>query len=69
MSLGTSTPIRVTAEADAALKALQKQTHVNKSSLLRLAITAGLPVIMQQFGLSPSPARKTAARRKTKEAA
>lgn len=76
MSLATSTPIRLTNEVDAALRSLHRQTKVNKSAILRLAIAAGLPIVMQQFGVGEvtktrrtSAATESASRRSTPRSA
>lgn len=50
--LAEATPVRLTQEAKLALDLLSKQTKVNKSTLLRLALAAGLPILHKQFGIS-----------------
>ena len=70
MALTNSIPIRLSPDVRQALGALQKDTNVTTSTLLRLAVSAGLPLILQQFGTAPktrrtSAATESAARRST----
>lgn len=53
MNLASSTPVRLTKAADEGIKSLQRSTKVNKSTLIRLAVSAGLPLILKQFSTGP----------------
>jgi hypothetical protein len=61
MALTNSIPIRLSSDVRQALGALKKDTNVTTSTLLRLAVSAGLPLITQQFGATPKTRRTSAA--------
>ena len=53
-------PVRLTAGTDRELRKLSKDTNVSVSALIRLAVTAGIPALVSQFGNADAalPARK-----------
>ncbi len=56
MALAQPIPVRLTDDAERALASLQRGTRVNKATLIRLAVAAGLPLIAAKFGpAKPSP--------------
>jgi hypothetical protein len=65
MALSNSTPLRLSDTAETALRALQDRTLVNRATLLRLAIAAGLPIVAKQFvpTANSKPAKKRKAAR------
>lgn len=57
MALGTPTPVRLADDEIKAVKALSAKTKVTKSSILRMAIMMGLPLVSRQIGLEKKGGR------------
>lgn len=50
MQLSNPTPVRLTAGTGKQLRKLSRETNVSVAALIRLAVTAGLPSLLSQFG-------------------
>ena len=58
MPLENAIPIRLSPETLKALKGLSKETKVSRSALLRLAVTAGLPLLAKKIGSEKPQTKK-----------